>query len=129
MTDKTLTFLNQTREAVNILCEKRGYPNNQGRENMIYALAEAGLAKKMTHVDIAVVNKDGLVSIAQDPAKHTMQLITLDLKAAANTSVAESILKMQQTEINHTLEAAQRQQQPPQHPSPPAQHNSQGMHH
>ena len=122
---KTLTFLNQTRDAVNTLCEKRGYPNNQGRENMIYALAEAGLAKKMTHVDIAVVNKDGLVSIAQDPAKHTMQLITLDSKVAANTPVAESIQKMQQTEMNQTLEAAQRQQQQtPQHTS-----HSHGMHH
>lgn len=45
LTLQTQSFLEQTRSAMTKLCEQQGYTSEQGRENMIYAMAAAGMEK------------------------------------------------------------------------------------
>ena len=84
------TFLQQTRDAMNRLCEEKGYPNNQGRENMICALALAGMEKNMPGVDAAFV-KDNNVTIAHNPQSLSFKIVTLDSTIAANTPAQQSM--------------------------------------
>lgn len=84
------TFLQQTRDAMNRLCDEKGYPDNQGRENMICALALAGMGKNMPGVDAAYV-KDNNVSIVHDPKSPFFKMTTMDSTVAANTPAQQSL--------------------------------------
>lgn len=110
-------FLQQTRDAMNRLCDEKGYPNNQGRENMICALALTGLEKNMPGVDAAFV-KDNNVSIFHNPQGLLSQHVTMDSTLAANQPAQQSLEKMaelntqtQQQELQQTQQTQQTQQQ------------------